>query len=86
MRMPCLLCLRPSGKHLSAEAWEATLRHRRRSPAAMMAVARYIVEDTEMCSEGPAMLVCYDAQAAALVRGGAEAMQHVWRVPRRVSS
>ena len=61
------------------EAWQATLRPRRRSPAVMMAVVRSLVEDTELCSEGPAMLVCSDAQAAELVCGGAEAMQHVAR-------
>ena len=64
---------------MMVEAWEATLRPRRRSPAAMMAVARYNVEDTELGREGPATLVYYDAQAVALVRGGAEAMQHVAR-------
>jgi hypothetical protein len=59
-------------------AWAATLRPRR-SAAAMIAAARCVVEETEMCSEGPAMRVCSDAQAAALVRGGEEAMHQVAR-------
>ena len=43
----------------------------------MMAVARGLISDTELCSDGPALMVCTDAQAEALMRGGAEAMQQV---------
>jgi hypothetical protein len=80
-------------------AWAATLRQRRssavmlvvarslqprRSEMEMLAEASCVVEETELCSEGPALGICSSAQAAAFMREGAELRQCIrWRVLRR---